>query len=174
MMPQRKFMFRPALQPDPSKGLLCTEHFQMAYATNDIDRARALFAERYGIRNWKRLEGQLKTGGHMRVELAWVGTIMYELMHASGEGSAIYMDRLPTGDGFHIKHHHLGYLLDSEAHWEALMAAVADNGHAMAHVSINQGFMKSCFVDASELGHYLEYICPEPAALAFFESVPGN
>jgi extradiol dioxygenase family protein len=173
-MPQHSVMFRPALKTDPSNGLLCAEHFQMAYATNDIDRAQALFADCYGIRNWKRLEGQLKAGGQIRVELAWVGTIMYELMHATGEGAAIYMDRLPPGEGFHVRHHHLGYLLDSEAQWDALMVEVAEKDHVMPHVSFNEGFMKSCFVDAPILGHYLEYICPEPAARAFFESVPGN
>jgi extradiol dioxygenase family protein len=167
-------MIRPAFLPDAAKGLLCAEHFQMAYATNDIDRALVLFGERYGITKWARLEGALPAGGHIRVELAWVGSIMYELMWANGQGAAIYMDRLPASDGFHIHHHHLGYMLDSDAQWDALMAEVAAKGHAMPHVSHNDGFMKSCFVDAPELGHYLEYICPEPAGRAFFESVPGN
>ncbi len=166
-------MLRPALSPDLTRGLLRAEHFQIAYATNDIDRAKALFSERYGITQWTRLEGQLPTGGQIRVELAWVGTLMYELMWSSGEGSAIYMDRLPAEPGLHIKHHHLGYLLD-EAGWDALMVTVELEGHAMPHVNHNPGFIKSCFVDAPELGHYLEYICPQPAGATFFESVARN
>jgi catechol 2,3-dioxygenase-like lactoylglutathione lyase family enzyme len=167
-------MFRPALSADPSQGLLVSAHFQIAYTTNDIDRALALFSDRYGVREWQRLEGPLKAGGHMRVELAWVGTVMYELMHASGPGSAIYMDRLPAEGGFHLKHHHLGYMLDGEAQWQALMDEVAAKGHAMPHVSESEGFMKSCFVDAPELGHYLEYLLPTAAGRAFFDAVPGN
>jgi extradiol dioxygenase family protein len=167
-------MLRPPFQSDPAKGLLHAEHFQMAWATNDIDQAQAMFRDRYGIANWTRLEGALKTGGYMRVELAWVGTIMYELMFSSGEGSEIYMNRLPNTDGFHIKHHHLGYMLEGDAEWDALMARIDSSGHSMPHVSFNDGFMKSCFVDAPELGHYLEYICPEPAGAAFFEGVARN
>jgi extradiol dioxygenase family protein len=166
-------MLRPQLRPDCSRGLLVAEHFQMAYATNDIDQAQALFADRYGITRWQGLEGQLKDGGHIRVELAWVGTLMYELLTASGSGSAIYMNRLPADAGFHIRHHHLGYLLN-DGEWQALMTEIEAKGHAMPHISLNEGFMKSCFVDAPELGHYLEYICPEQAGLDFFNAVPGN
>ncbi len=166
-------MDRPALHADLSQGLLRAEHFQVAYATSDIDQAQALFRERYGIAHWTRLEGQLPAGGQMRVELAWVGTVMYELMWSSGPGSAIYMDRLPSAQGFQLKHHHLGYLLD-EAGWQQLMQTVDREGHSMPHVSHNTGFMKSCFVDAPELGHYLEYICPEEAGRAFFAGVARN
>lgn len=167
-------MLRPTLQADPKAGLLCTEHFQIAYATNDIERAQALFKARYGIAHWARLEGALPSGGHIRVELAWAGGVMVELMTASGEGASIYMDRLPEGEGFALKHHHCGYLLADDDAWDALMDRVVREGHAMPHASHNKGFMKSCFIDAPELGHYLEYICPEPAGLAFFESVPGQ
>lgn len=163
-------MDRPALSPDPRAGLLRAEHFQIAYATNDIDRAQALFGERYGIHNWTRLEGQLPSGGQIRVELAWVGTVLYELLTASGEGSRIYMSRLPQTPGFQLKHHHLGYLID-ERQWEALLTSAASD---LVHLSDNAGFMTSCFVDAPELGHYLEYICPEAAGLAFFENVARN
>lgn len=167
-------MLRPTLSPDPSRGLLCAEHFQIAWATSDINRAQQIFGERYGIRRWTRLEGQLPAGGDIRVELAWVGTVMYELMSASGPGSAIYMDRLPANGSFHLKQHHFGYMLGDDAAWDALMSETEAKGHAMPHVSHNAGFMKSCFVDAPELGLYLEYICPEPAGRAFFENVAEN
>jgi len=156
---------------DPGAGLFIAEHFQMAYATNDIDRACDIFRRHYGIREFRRLEGQLATGGHIRIELVWIGTIMYELLTASGPGSAIYVGCLPPG-GFAIKHHHLGYLIQNEAQWDGLMKEVARNAWSMPHQSDNPGFLKSCFVDAPELGHYLEYICPEKAGLDFFESVP--
>lgn len=162
---------RTPTQLTPRAGLFGAEHFQMAYATNDIDRACDIFRERYGVREFRRLEGPLAAGGKIRVELTWVGTIMYELLTASGPGSDIYVSRLPR-DGFAVKHHHLGYLIRDDAQWDALMQQVEQGGWSMPHKSINAGFMKSCFVDAPELGHYLEFICPEPAGLAFFESVP--
>ncbi len=164
---------RPNALFSPAQGLLRTEHFQMAYATNDIDRACGIFRERYGIKEFRRLEGPLPTGGHIRVELAWVDTIMYELITAHGPGSDLYGGRLPAGD-FAIRHHHLGFLIHDAAQWDALQAEIKRGGWSMPHINNNAGFMQSCFVDVSELGHYFEYIFPEPAGLAFFEGVPGN
>jgi catechol 2,3-dioxygenase-like lactoylglutathione lyase family enzyme len=155
-------------------GLLRAEHFQVAYATNDIDRACDLFRERLGIGEFRRLEGQMPSGGTIRVELAWVGPVMYELMTASGPGSALYMDRLPAGPGFAIRHHHLGYLVVDDAEWEALLASADKAGWAVPYQNDNPGFLRSCFVDAAPLGHYLEYIQPEPAGLDFFHSVPRS
>jgi len=165
---------RPALLPDIGRGLWLTEHFQVAYATNDIDRACALFQDRFGIGAFGRLEGQLPAGGSIRVELAWVGTVMIELLTASGAGSAIYMDRLPMGEGFAVRHHHLGYLVADHAQWDALMAKAAECGFVVPHQNDNPGFLRSCFVDATPLGHYLEYILPEPKGLEFFRSVPAS
>jgi Glyoxalase/Bleomycin resistance protein/Dioxygenase superfamily len=167
-------MFRPSIHPGPLSGLLRAEHFQMAYATNDIRRAKALMETRYGVKNWTRFGGPTPQGGSIHVELAWVGTIMYELMTAQGPGSAIYMDRLAASDDFQMKHHHLGYLVDTAAQWAALMAHVSTQGHVMPHYSAESPFAKSCFVDAPELGHYLEYIFPEPVAVEFFRTVASN
>jgi extradiol dioxygenase family protein len=152
----------------PAGGLARAEHFQIAYATNDIDRAMAVFSERLGISEFRRLEGPLPAGGTVRVELAWVGTVMYELISATGEGSAIYMDRLPASDGFALRHHHFGYVLESRAQFDALFGG----GWPVVHHSVNAGFMETCFVDADELGHYLEYFLLEPAGREFLAAVP--
>ncbi len=166
-------MKRPHATYDCADGLLRAEQFQIAYATNDIERARTIFQERYGIKRFQRLEGPLHAGGHIHVELAWVGNTMYELLTASGPGSELYTVRLPADD-FAIRHHHLGFLISSEDQWEALLANVERNRWSLLSKSNNPGFMQSCFVDVPELGHYLEYLYPEPAGLAFFENVPGN
>lgn len=165
---------RPRLGVDPKRGLMGAEHFQIAYATNDIDRACDLFSARYGVRRFQRLEGPLRDGGKIRVELAWVGPVMYELLTASGPGSSIYMSRLPRGDGFAIRHHHLGYLVHDENQWTALKDEVARQGCSLAHESHTDGLMRSCFVDAPGLGHYLEYILPEARGLALLAGVPAN
>lgn len=154
-------------------GLLCVEPFQIAYATNDIDRACAVFSERYGIREFRRLEGQRPAGGHIRVELAWVGPLMYEVITGHGPGMEIFMDRVPA-DRFVIQHHHIGHLVRDEAQWSALEAAAEAVERPLIGISHNAGFMRSGFVDAPELGHYLEYMLPEPAAIAFFNDVPRS
>ncbi len=158
---------------DPASGLLRAEHFQMAYATNDLAAARHLFADRLGIRQFATLEGDLADGGYIRVELAWVGSIMYELIEATGPGSAIYNSLLPDGEGVHIKHHHLGYLVHDQAQWDGVMAQADRNGWGVPYKSRNP-LLQACFVDVSELGHYLEYLFPEQAGIDFLESVPRS
>lgn len=165
---------RPAGGFDSAQGLLRAEHFQMAWATNDMERAKALLSERLGIREFTVIGGPTRQGGETWAALAWVGTIMYELITASGPGSDIIMNRLPQGSGFAMKHHHLGYLVSDQTEWDALEAEAARAGWAMPHKSVNAGFMTSCFIDVPELGHYLEYIMPEPAGLEFFQNVTRN
>lgn len=159
---------------DPAGGVLCAEHFQMAYATNDIEQACDVFAKRLGIREFRRLEGPLAAGGHIRIELGWVGTLMYELMTASGPGSEIYVGGLPPGDGFKLRHHHLGYLIQDQAQWDALMARAGRDGFAVPYANNNPGFLRACFIEVPVLGHYLEYVFPEKAGLDFFNGVPRH
>lgn len=166
-------MKRPELHLDPAVGLLCTEHFQVAYATNDMERACDFFRQRLGVREFRRLEGTMPSGGHIHVELAWVGNTMYELMCAEGPGSELYMSKLPADD-FAIRHHHLGFLIHSDEQWQKLLTTVERDGWTLLSKSHTPGFMRSCFVDVPELGHYFEYLFPEPAGLEFFEDVPSH
>jgi hypothetical protein len=168
-----EFLRRPPASFSPENGLLRTDHFQVAYATNDMDRACEIFSKQFGIKEFRRLEGPMPAGGHIRVELAWVGGTMYEILTASGPGSEIYVSRLPTAT-FAIRHHHLGFLIHDEVQWDALHANAARLGKTVLAQNNNVGFLRSCFIDAPELGHYLEYIFPEPAGIAFFEQVPVN
>lgn len=164
---------RPAARCNPNGGLLLAEHFQMAYVTTDMEEALDLFRTRLGIEKFSRLEGQMPAGGHIRAEFAWVGTIMYEIISASGPGSEIYMDRLPRSDGLHIRHHHLGFLLRNREQWDAVMVKAQESGWSVPYHNDNP-LVEVCFVDAPELGHYLEYFLAKQAGLRFFESVPGH
>jgi hypothetical protein len=165
---------RPPGACDPANGLLLAEHFQMAYVTTDIEQACSLFRSRLGIRSFSRLEGRMQAGGQIRAEFAWVGGIMYEIICASGPGSALYMDRLPdSGGAFALRHHHLGYLLQTRAQWDAVFDKARESGWAVPYRNDNP-LVEVCFVDALELGHYLEFFLPKQAGLEFFESVPRH
>lgn len=169
----RDFVRRPGTVFVPGTGLLRNDHFQVAYATTDIDRACDVFGNQFGIKMFRRLEGRLPEGGQIRVELAWVGGTMYELLTASGPGSEIYVGRLPV-DSFAIKLHHLGFLIHDETQWGALESDAARVGKTLLAKTNNAGFLQKCFVDIPELGHYFEYIFPERAGIEFFENVPGS
>jgi Glyoxalase/Bleomycin resistance protein/Dioxygenase superfamily len=162
---------RPAAPNDVRGGVLSQDHFQVAYATNDIERAQEIFIRRYGIKEYGSLDGELPSGGHICVKLAWVGGTMIELVQASGPGSAFVTSVLPP-DRFAIRHHHLGYFVEDQSRWDAVQHEFDLNGWRVAMCNVIPGFLRVCYVEAPELGHYLEYIYPEPAGIAFFEGVP--
>ncbi len=163
---------RPTPVFDPARGLLNNEHFQMAYVTSDLARATEVFSERFGIGEFRHIGGEMPSGGHIDVKLAWVGSIMYELIHCRGPGSEMYMKELPA-EGFAIRHHHLGYLVHDDSAWDKLLATIEHGGWRITQINDNQGFMKHCYVHVPELGHYFEYIFPEKTGIEFFEQVPA-
>ncbi len=164
---------RPPTDFDSGAGLLLLEHFQMAYVTNDMDRARALLQQRLGIREFARLAGETEGGGFIEAEFAWVGTIMYELVCPRGPGSEIFSNSLPRTDDFAMRHHHLGYLVHNQSQWDAVQANAAAHGFTIPAQSSNP-LVDVCFVEVPELGHYLEYLFATEAGMAFFDSVPRN
>jgi hypothetical protein len=154
-------------------GLLQAEHFQIAYVTNDVKRACGVLRGRYGVRNFAPLHVDMPAGGRIHIELAWVGGIMIELIEAIGPGTEFYNDVLP-GDGFSIRHHHLGYFVQDIASWEALMKTIQDEAWPVAFEGRNEGFLRFCYIKAPEFDHYLEYLLLDPAGVQFFEAVPAN
>jgi hypothetical protein len=151
--------------------LFCAEQFQTAYVTNDLDRARVIFKEQYGMENVHKIESDLAAGGHMSVLLAWVGGTMIELIQASGQGGQFYMDQL-SPDNFQVRHHHFGYLLADESSWDILAGEVARRD---LHVPVKRyAPLTFCYVWAPELHHYLEYIVLDERAKLLFDQVPAN
>ena len=162
---------RPVTPFDPSRGLLCNEHFQMGYVTNDMARAEDHFRQRFGVREFRPTEGDLPGGGKISVRSAWIGNVMYEIICASGPGMEIYTELLPEG-GFAIRLHHFGYLIPDEAAWDALEKAVASGGWTVRQRSDTPGYVRAMFVEAPELGNYLEFVFPAPALLERFRATP--
>lgn len=168
-----RLLNRPAARPGPAADVLGFEQFQVAYVTNDIGRACEVFRARYGLAEFRRLEGELQAGGRIRIEIAWAGGVLYELVEASGPGAEFYAGRLPA-DRFAIRHHHLGFLVPDAEAWAALQRRIADHGWRVMLRSDIPGFMQACYIEAPELEHYLEYLLCEPAGLEFFTTAPGR
>ncbi len=166
-------LHRPVRTYDPGRELLANEHFQVAYVTGDLDRAAAAFARRFAIRDFADLEGEMPAGGYIRVKLAWVGGIMYELIQCTGPGSDMYNGRLPD-EGFAIRFHHLGFLVADQSSWDALQSRIEADGWAVPQANNTPGFMRHCYIEVPELGHFCEYIFPEQAGVEFFERVPAS
>lgn len=163
--PEAPIAFRP--------GTMLKDHFQVAYVTNDLDRATGIFADRHGISQYSYIEGETPDGGAIRVAFAWVGATMYEIIDCKEPVRGFYTARLPETE-FGIRLHHLGYLLHDRASWDAVEREIAERGTPVAFRTQNPGFIDAIYIDAPELGHYLEYIYPEAGGVQFFEAIPVN
>ena len=152
-------------------GLLGFEHFQNAYVTNDLARAVEIFRESYGITAFTIFDTALPAPATMRVALVWNGGVMIELIEATGPGTEMYTERLP--DSFAIKHHHFGYLIESEAQWASLERFILAEGKTIA-LRYEGEMFRVVYVDAPELGHYLEFIMPTLAGRDFFNDVESS
>ena len=160
--------------PTPSAaGLLCKEHSHSAWVTNDLDRAMEVFSSRYGIGDFSFIEGPSPEGGHIKVAFAWAGGQVLEIIEARGPGYGFYNEMLPD-DGFAIRFHHLGFLIEDEAGWQQLVRELDDGEWPIAYSTLTGEFIDAFYIKAPELGHYLEYVRPFAAGSAFYDSVPAS
>jgi hypothetical protein len=164
--------------PEPThapSGLMRKEQFQTGYVTNDLDRACELLRAKYGIGDYSYIEGEMGEGGSIRVAFAWVGGNMYEIIDAKGGAeAAFYTSRLPADGSFGLLFHHLGYMIHSDEEWAAVKAEIAERGMTVALDLADPSFMDAIYIEAPELGHYLEYIYPHEGGLQFFGAIPAN
>jgi extradiol dioxygenase family protein len=164
---------RPTAKLGPGQGLYRNDLFQIAYVTNDIERALKIFADRYGVKEWRRLQGDMPAGGRIRVEFGWAGGVLLEVTQADGPGSEFYREVLPKEE-FAIRFHHLGYFIPTEAAWQALLKEIDAGGVKVLNKTNAPGFVQARIVQAPDLGHYIEYIFPEAGGIAFFLGAPSN
>jgi hypothetical protein len=154
-------------------GLLTMEQFQQGYVTNDLDRACAFMGQRYGLNDFALLEGATPAGAEMRVAFAWGGNTLYELIRAEGPQTGFYNDCLPAEE-FSVRFHHIGFLVQDPVIWASLAEAIEAGGFQVPFATHDTGFIDAFYVQAPELGHYLEYIHAEQSGLDFFEGLPRH
>lgn len=157
----------------PGRGLLRREHSHTGYVTNDLDRALDLLRARYGVAEFKLLEGPMADGGTIRVAFAWAGGQIYEVIQAIGPSTAFYNQSLPK-DEFALRFHHHGFVIHDEASWRELEAELEDGAWPIAFATLSGEFIDAYYVWCEELGHHVEYVWPHAAGLAFYGQVPVN
>lgn len=159
---------RPARTGKPT-GLLGYDYFQDGYITNDIERAMATLKDSMGITNWT----VLSNPGVMEIRLAWINGKQIELIETEGEFNPLYDHWIDKGGEFAIRHHHFGYYLYDDAEWAQLNRQIDALGRKRL-MEAEIDMLKVIYVDAPEVGHYLEFIYPNEKGKAFFESVASN
>ena len=108
---------RPVPVYDPARGLLNNDHFQIAYVTNDIDRAVEIFRTRFGVGSFRANDDVLESGTKVGIRSAWIGGMMYEICYGAGPGMELYTDWAPPDGEFVLRFHHFGYLIPDEQAW---------------------------------------------------------
>jgi Glyoxalase/Bleomycin resistance protein/Dioxygenase superfamily len=157
-----------------------TNAVQIAYVTNDIDRAGKMFRTIYGIENWLDLAAmsgrqtvsiQARQGRiEIRGMIAYVGAVQFELIQPIVDPERLYTDFLPADGAFAIRFHHLGF---NQGGVEAVRALESRLGrdHLIPMATDSQA-MPVFYADARDrLGHYLEYFS---LPVAFDALIPRN
>ena len=159
--------------PKAGHSMLGREHSHSAWVTNDLDRAVDILSERYGVRDFSFIEGAMPSGGFIRVAFAWAGGQVLEIISATGPGAEFYNTMLPA-DGFAIRFHHLGFIIHDDEGWRALEEDLRASDWSIVHRTLTGTFIDAYYIEAPELGHYLEYVRPFAAGVQFYAAVPAN
>jgi len=145
---------------------ICSNFFQHGYVTNDLEQAKALFAEKCGIGSYSELEHSLPLvtprgveQTDIKVALAFVGDLQVELIEPLGApGDLLWREVLPS-TGFGVVLHHFGFLVPGPlSAWNAFRATI---GNSEYPIVIEGDFepAKFVYVDLRDsLGHYYEYL----------------
>ena len=149
--------------------------FQLAYVTQDIERAMAEFGVALGIGRFQvNRDVPIATGNGMaccHFALAFLGAQQIELIEPAGGADGVYRDALQPGRIAVL--HHLGFLVPTEAAWQARMRRIEAGGDPVPVRGSFGDLMHYAYVDKRDLcGHYLEYMYATPVGAGLFDAVP--
>jgi hypothetical protein len=153
--------------------------YQVAYVTNDFERALKQFGATHGIAQFMQLPKMRYITGPGReavcnIALAYVGAIEIEVIEPLEGDVQLYRDYLPKDGTFAVRHHHLSRMFDSREALERQIGTYRAQGRAVpVDGSSGGGATRYFYADyRAELGHYMEGIHFEPEARAFLASIP--
>ena len=143
---------------------------QMAYVTNNIDRALEELGAGLGLTEWFRTDGaefEVRPGeiAVCNVALAESADIQIEIIQPVAGATQVYESVL-VGDDYQIRHHHVAYWPDSLAEFDTAKAEMHARGFAFAVESTGR-YGSYFYADTRNvLGHYVECMCFAPGVYA--------
>lgn len=149
-------------------------HHQIAYVTNDLDRAFEVYAKHYGVPKFFELQipPELQGGAMpLRIALANVGGVEIELIQPVGP-APLYADVLPKDGSFAIVFHHICTRIEGDlAAWERYRQQIDESAHPIVLEGGLGDLLRYVYTDErSRLGHYLEHMWYSPEMLAQMEA----
>jgi hypothetical protein len=138
-------------------------HYQNAYVTHDIDQARAMLSERYGLQDWinfemelsaRTPEGERQLG--VRVGCAWAGSLQIELIEPVSGAVEPYLPYLPADKTDATpRFHHISLRRDDYA---AMQAEISRLGLPFVCEGGVPDLLYTYLDGRSTFGHYVEYV----------------
>ena len=149
--------------------------FQIAYVTNDLDHAARVLRDRYGTGEFY-IQRNIQNGAtSMSLGLAFAGTMNVELIEPGPNGLPMYTDWIAGAQGFALRHHHYGMLVEDKAGWDARRGRLVALGIDIPFEGEIPDFIAYLYADTrADLGHYLEYVRMFDGARQMFAAVPGS
>ena len=143
-------------------------HHQIAYVTNDMDKALELFARDFGVSRFYPLvtgDEPVPPGGiRLKAALANVNGTEIELIQPMGEGENLFSNALPKDRRFALVLHHICIRITGGIeNWERHRASIDEVTHPIAMESAYGDFLRILYTDERDRhGHYLEHMWMSP------------
>jgi hypothetical protein len=156
--------------------------YQHGYVTNDAQRAIGHFGQQLGITKFAVRDMTLtpvSPRGPLTIRcligFAYLDGVMIEVIEPVSGDAELYTSALPAS-GFAIVLHHLAYLVDEAADWQAFRDRVDPAALVFESPRSSLGSLSYLYVDTrDQLGHHLEYMQIAPERLATLRAqIPAN
>jgi len=148
-------------------------HSQVAYVTNDMERALAVFRDQYDVPSFHVFANDApglvqSDGARLKIALALVGGVEIELIEPQGDSAPLFSDVLPTDGSFAIRFHHIAYRIEGTlADYEGHLASIDGAAHPVVLNGALGDLMRFAYTDERALlGHYVEHVWMDPALFA--------
>lgn len=157
-------------------------HHQIAYVTNDMDKALEVFARDYGVSHFFTLsdgehESPAMPGARIKISLANVNGTEIELIQPVSGPLEIYSDVLPADGRFVMVPHHVCIRISGGMeNWDRHRASIDETVHRIALEGGLGDMLRFVYTDERDrLGHYLEHVWMSPQVLdQMAKSIPNH
>lgn len=148
-------------------------HSQVAYVTNDMQRALAVFRDHYDVPAFHVFANDApglvqSDGARLKIALALVGGVEIELIEPQGDSAPLFSAALPIDGDFAIRFHHVAYRIDGTlADYESHLASIDSARHPVVLHGAMGDLMRFAYTDERALlGHYVEHVWMDPGLFA--------
>lgn len=157
-------------------------HSQIAYVTNDLDAAIALFERDYGAPGFFVFSNvppgvESPEGPVLKIALTNVGGVEIELIEPQGDSASLFSDPLPVGPDLAIVFHHVATRIDGPlANWDRHVASIDTTKHKIVFEGAMGDDLRYFYTDErNAIGHCVEHVWMSPTILAqMAAAVPHN